>query len=360
MKRVVKSMAAAVGYHSGALNLVQQWHRRTNPDRALTVVGYHRVTKDIHADEDSAPLGMFVTEETFARQIEFLSARYRILGLPELQALCDAQRPLPPRACLITFDDGWRDNYTLAFPILRARSIPAVVLVATDYVGTEKPFWYSRLIRLLRRGRRSRVTADLLRDMSLPDAVRSELLTLGRIEGDLSARAIEPLIGLMSSLQMGTIDRLVAFLAQHLGEDQGARSDERLMLNWEELGEMACGGITVGSKTCALPMLTTLTAEQARFELEESKRVIEGRLGVPVLSFVFPHGAYTDALLTLAWDVGYRVVFLSSPRTPPAGKGRVFRCLCVHEGVSTGPDGRFSPGLFALGLSRVDELLARR
>ncbi len=352
-------MAAALGYHSGAMNLVQSFHRWSAPQRALTVVGYHRVTRNELAAEDSAPLGMFVTEETFGRQIEFLKANYEILGLPELQALCEAGRPLPRRACHITFDDGWRDNYTVAFPILRSQRVPATVLVVTDYIGTEKPFWYSRLIRLMRRGDRSRLRAEALRDERIPGAVRSEILRLAAAKGAISVRDVEPLIGLMTPLDMGTIDYLVAVMAQQVGMDQMEPAAERLMLNWGELKEMTQAGIAVGSKTCTLPLLPTLPLERARFELEESKRTIERQLGCPVTSFVFPHGAYTEALLDLAWGVGYRIVFLSSPVAPQSRGGRVFRCLCVHEGASTGSDGRFSPSLFAFGLSRVDELFVR-
>lgn len=356
---MVKSLIAGLGYHSGAVGLVQRIHRWTAPQRALTVVGYHRVTNGDLAAEDSAPLGMFVTEETFNRQIEFLKRHYEMLSFPELLAFCDARKPLPPRACHITFDDGWRDNYTVAFPILRAQRVPATVLVATDYVGTDKPFWYSRLIRLMRRGDRKRLTADTIRAVECPESVRSEILRLASVKGPLSVREVEPLIGLMTPLDSGTIDTVVAGLARLGGGDQVEVPAERLMLSWDELREMARSGITVGSKTCGLTMLTTLAPAQARFELEESKRIIERQLGAPVHSFVFPHGAYTEALLDLAWDVGYRIGFLSSPHTPRSGGGRVFRCLCVHEGVSTGADGRFSASLFALGLSRVDELLVR-
>src|SRR5437899_12359222 len=92
---------------------------------------------------------MVVTPATFDRQLTFLKERFDIVPLSALLAdIGIAQPPARPR-CVVTFDDGWRDNYDLAFPILRRHRIPATVFLTTDFIGTDRAFWHTELIYLL-------------------------------------------------------------------------------------------------------------------------------------------------------------------------------------------------------------------
>ena len=84
---------------------------------------------------------MYVTPESFARQLSWLETHFRVLPLHELVARFEQARALPHGACAITFDDGWLDNYAHALPELARRGLPATVFVVTDRVGTEGGFW---------------------------------------------------------------------------------------------------------------------------------------------------------------------------------------------------------------------------
>ena len=72
--------------------------------------------------------------------MDYLRANYDPITLRDLVAWLDRGHPLPPRPALVTFDDGYRDNAEVAWPIMRERGVPAVIFLATDYIGTGQPF----------------------------------------------------------------------------------------------------------------------------------------------------------------------------------------------------------------------------
>src|SRR5262245_33512503 len=128
IKPLVKTIGAGALYQCGILDGISR--------PALTVLGYHRVLKEPMETVTHSPLGMVVSAATFERQLAYTARRYRMVSLQDIADACDGTRPLPARACFVTFDDGWVDNYTVAYPILRRMGIPSAVFVTTDYVGT--------------------------------------------------------------------------------------------------------------------------------------------------------------------------------------------------------------------------------
>lgn len=98
------------------------------------VLMYHRVLDDGEVSE-AIHSGMYVTREVFARQLDYLSKKYCVIRLEELQGWIQGRIDFPRTPCAITFDDGWGDNYRNAFPLLRKFGIPATIFVITDHIG---------------------------------------------------------------------------------------------------------------------------------------------------------------------------------------------------------------------------------
>jgi peptidoglycan/xylan/chitin deacetylase (PgdA/CDA1 family) len=152
LRRTLRRLVAAALYYSGALWLYAAVKLRGK----AVVLMYHRV---LPAGADSfSHAGIVVTPETFERHMKFFARHFRLLDLDGFRGELDAG--FGPRACLVTFDDGWQDNHRHALPVLRRHRVPTTIFVATDYIGTGRTFWQERFTRLLYQATRHAGLAD--------------------------------------------------------------------------------------------------------------------------------------------------------------------------------------------------------
>lgn len=247
---------------------------------ALTVLTYHRVV-DLAAAAGTFRPNISATPAGFGAQLDFLSPRYDIIAAGDLVAWLEGRGTLPPRPLLITFDDGYRDNYENAFPLLRERNLPAAIFLATDYIGSEKPFLSDRAAWLFSRTRR--------REGRLPLVGHRRWDTEARLQSVLK-RWLKGLKPLPDAERRGAVDDLAEALEVNATPDQLTG----LQLNWNEVREMAGQGITMGGHTCTHPILTRVTPEQADAEIRASKERIERETGLPVRTFAYPNGMPDD------------------------------------------------------------------
>jgi hypothetical protein len=123
------------------------WSLRREP--MLLVLMYHRVLPANHPDRPFEQPGMFVSPETLDLHLSVLKRHFELVHLDDWVKRAAAGKALPRMACAITFDDGWRDNYDHAFPVLRKHGAPAVIFLVSTLTGTETQFWPNRLTQRL-------------------------------------------------------------------------------------------------------------------------------------------------------------------------------------------------------------------
>ena len=258
--------------------------------RNCQILSYHRVNDD----ED-----MFfpaITLEVFERQMRVLADCFTICRVGELIERIKRD-DLPENAVAVTFDDGYRDNYTNAFPILKRYSIPATVCLATDVIGTSRTLWHDDVFTAFRK-----TTA-----LELPDiGIGTSVLPLTSIATKLHAQA-EVLTHLWS-LDTALRDMAVERLRTALNVERRHADTARLMLTWEEVAEMSREGIEFGAHTGSHPALSKVSLEIAREEIRRSKFSIERILKVPVTTFAYPHGRrgdFTTTTKALIKDAGF-------------------------------------------------------
>jgi peptidoglycan/xylan/chitin deacetylase (PgdA/CDA1 family) len=266
------------GYYSGALSALKR--RGFRKHRGLIILMYHSVG-------DSALLhrGLRVSAANFERQLEYLTRRFEIVSLARAVEIMRRGEPLPEGAVALTFDDGFRDNYETALPLLKKYRCPATVFVATAPLVKRTSLWPYRLMFWLKRSAALRLEFS---PGELPGAGQTvfDLRTARRRRRAL--RAIEPALWRAGRAER---ERLLAIVAKKLGVDPTSDpADDLPMLAGDQLREMADAGIEIGSHTVSHPALSALAREEAIHELTESKKLLESEVGRPVKFFAYPFG----------------------------------------------------------------------
>ncbi len=285
-----REIVAACSRYSGITALL-----RVLPSRpVLLVLNYHRIGKASETPYDS---GVFsATAEDFDAQIRFLKSRFHIATLDEAAEIAVTGRKPNRAVALLTFDDGYLDNYLVAFPILTAHRLQAVFFLATSFIGSRQIPWWDAAAYIIKR--------------SGPRVIR-----LGDRSIDIGAgsreAAIEAVFSAYKNGAIGDADCLVSTLELQCDT---ARPDgsERCFMNWDEAAEMARCGMAIGSHTHTHPNLAALPYSQQLAELKLSRTILEGGLGIPIRSVAYPYGlreTLSPATFEAARDAGYRLGF---------------------------------------------------
>ena len=257
--------------------------------RNCQILTYHR----INDESDSFFPGIPV--KIFEQQMRVLADHFTVCTLDDLIERIKYD-DLPESAVAVTFDDGYRDNYTNAFPILRRYSLPATVFLATDAIGTGRQLWHDEVFSTFRTTK-----VNSLRDFPTPGIVRP----LRNMSEKLAAQkqVIEFLWSLREEERVVATSKLVERL------DVCTEKAQNLMLSWDEVIFMHKHGISFGSHTVTHPILSKVSDDRLKAEIVESKCVIEEKLHAKVEAFAYPVGRSQDfdnRTKQLLKDVGYR------------------------------------------------------
>ena len=334
-KRFVKVLLGQTLVWTGLWDrILRLWAQR----HTTIILTYHRVIEKWDRTLDYSQPGMVVTAPTFDRQLSFFKEQFDIVPLSGLLADGNIDWPAARPRCVITFDDGWRDNYDVAFPILRKHAIPATIFLTTDFIGTDQAFWHTELTYLLLHAELSQVFRNEVMLRACPAPVRHHLRRLARIGRVSSAHDVDPVIETVKAMcDEDAIEELIQNLMKAVGLPRPLFPERTFFLNWGQVREMADIGIEIGSHGCSHRIFTRLSSEEAEEEFVGSKAEIERRVGRVVQHFAFPHEAANGALLASAAAAGYRTACLGEPGGGAEELGiRALRRLGMHEDACGG------------------------
>jgi peptidoglycan/xylan/chitin deacetylase (PgdA/CDA1 family) len=263
----------------------------------LTILNYHRIGNALDTPYDSGTFSATALE--FDWQIDYLKRRYRVLTLQEALALTAGAKLTEP-AVLITFDDGYIDNYQVAFPVLRRHGAQAVFFLPTAFIGAERIPWWDVIAYVVKRSKTTRIS------LSYPENKIFDL------ERDGERRTIMLILRLYKQPAMQDHDRFLEDLERACESSRPRADAQRCFLNWDEAREMTRHGMAFGSHTHSHELLSKLSAERQQDELARSREIIERELRVNIDTLAYPVGArhtFTPTTVEMARKTGYRAAF---------------------------------------------------
>jgi peptidoglycan/xylan/chitin deacetylase (PgdA/CDA1 family) len=267
--------------------------------KSLTVVNYHRIDDPFRKDFDSFKPNVSATSHDFDRQMEYLAQWFNVVSLKDIVEWLDGHKDLPPYAALVTFDDGYLDNYTSAFPILRKHHLPALIFLTTEHIGTDAPFYWDMAAYCFSHARSDHLI--------LPNEQVQHWSSQDELE-----RVSKTWIEFMKTLPQAETQRHVQGLPEQLGVSIPEGFFRNLMMDWDQVREMHGQGIEFGAHTMHHPILTRISLEQVREEVRGSKSRIEAELGEAVLGFAYPNGQSSDlndSIEKIVAECGIRAAF---------------------------------------------------
>jgi peptidoglycan/xylan/chitin deacetylase (PgdA/CDA1 family) len=320
LARRITTLAARGAELSGFIRLLEI----LEPDRLnrLRVLTYHRIG-DPSSQPEQYP-GLFsATPEDFDSQLAHLTRRYRPVSIARVLEARRGGRPLPPRAVLVTFDDGYRDFAELAWPALRRHGVPATLFVPTAFPDQpQRAFWWDRLYHAVTATRRREPleTAQSGKAGRLPLATPDERL-----------RTFRRLQGLVKSLPHDEATHLVAEVCDQLGES----AHQTDVLGWNELRVLARAGVTLGAHTRTHPLMTQIAVTQMRDEVVGSLRDLEREIGSALSVFAYPSGAFDDRAVDVLESEGFELAFTTLRGVNDLRRDHPLRLRRINVGMRT-------------------------
>jgi len=240
---------------------------------------YHRILPQNDPRYSIEEPGMIVEPETFRMHLKVLKNEFTMISLTEWVKRKKNNQPLPLKACTITFDDGWLDNYEFALPILQQEQIPATLFAVSDMVGTSQTFWPNRIQELLKQPESNLMTIPWLEELVGENPVNKELSA--SVIYSLKHRSDTELIKLIDQAE-----RKLGILSNY----------SPALVDLNQLREMSDSGLMeIGSHTCQhIRLVEGLGNKTYHHEIYNSKKRLEEILDKPVNLFCYPNGDHCD------------------------------------------------------------------
>jgi peptidoglycan/xylan/chitin deacetylase (PgdA/CDA1 family) len=289
-----KDILARIASLTGVTRLLEL--QRGKP--SLLILNYHRVGDQTLTPYDSGTFSATTAELDW--QVGWLKERYPIVTLAEAVEIVHG-RTKPTRASvLITFDDGYKDNYDEAFPVLKRHGASATFFLPTLFVGGHQLPWWDEIAYMVKGSGLERI------ELTYPAAATVELKDVDR------AVAVVTVLELFKQAPAVDTERFLDGLSEASGTGRPGDHSERCFLNWDEAREMQAAGMCFGSHTHTHEILGRLPYERQLEELTVSRTILELELGREIDTLAYPRGkrgTFSDVTWRALREAQYSTAF---------------------------------------------------
>ena len=291
IRKAAKNTAKKVLMASGALRLA---HKLAAP--AAVILCYHSIQDRPEQYANTIGCGCIHATSIFERQMEWIARRFSAVSLDDILLFLKGEKSLPPRAVAVTFDDGYKDNFRIAAPILNRFGIPGAFYVLVDAVDRSKAPWYCLLRHAFMTSRNPHwkdPATGVIHELT--DSQNRIPIFLG-------------VAGLCSKSSAPEREALVLNAMRTL-DPASFPNESGLMMTWDDARALQKSGHIVGSHTMTHPNLAHVSAAEAHSEMADSKLKLEKELEGPVKHFSYPHPAlnpqWNESTLKTSAELGY-------------------------------------------------------
>ena len=276
-----------VGYSTGLMRLTSLIQKI---DGAMILM-YHSVASD--SDSKWIDPANHVPTDIFARQMKYLSNKRKVISLDELVKLLLQGKTPQKKTVVITFDDGYLDNLTIAAPILDYYRLPATLFLPSGYIDRGENQWIDQAFCAFKFRRNH--TLDLIADLSV-------FFNLNSLKDSKIAYAT-----VCKELLTATAKKRKILISNLFEQLQPIEHPPRLIMDWNDVRKLLTAHkcFQIGGHTMEHTDLTGVSFQEAEAELIGCIKRIEAELGFQPKYFSFCYGRTSTKLQILAAKSGF-------------------------------------------------------
>ena len=274
-----------------------KWLRRPS---GLYCFNYHRVGDKYSTPFDSATFSC--DAKHFKEHLKFFKDHFNIIK--PSTAIKFKSKPCDDRYAIITFDDGYIDNYEIAYPILRDLKVPAVFFLPTLYIGNDIIPWWDEIAWMLRNTAKKQIN------------VGNTLINLPQKRNIIENETRKVLHFVKNNLELSIDEKINIIREQTECNINDLAEKPSLFVNWDQVREMHENGIEMGGHTHSHPVLSLLNVQEQRHEITTGKSILENKLGAKIKLFAYPVGGdnnFTEDTVQILKDTGFELGFKFTP-----------------------------------------------
>ena len=309
-----KNIIARLSARAGITRLIEALRARPS----LLILNYHRIGD---AEKTLYESGTFsCTAAEFDWQVGHLKRHFPIVSLEGAVDIVHGRAATPRTSLFITFDDGYRDNFDAAFPILRAHGVSATFFLPTAFIGTDRLPWWDVIAVIVKNSAKSRIA------LAFPETAEFDLTPRRRAE------SIMAILDLFKRSPSADAEKFIGELEAACGFKRPSGDAGRSFMNWDEAREMQAGGMGFGSHSHTHEILSKLPYEKQLEQLTVSRRILESELGRPIDTLAYPDGqreTFNEETFRALTNAGYSTAFSFYSGVNIPGKIRPYDVLRV-------------------------------
>jgi peptidoglycan/xylan/chitin deacetylase (PgdA/CDA1 family) len=319
------------------------------------VLGYHRVVENFAQESRYSIPAMLITSSMLEKHLDWLGRHFQYVSMPEACSRMLSGEPFPRPSALITFDDGYQDNFHNAMPLLTRKGIPATVFVVTRLVDTNKPQIHDELYLLLSNaqsmwGKPAKEFASLVSTLGI--RIQKQL----DLENMFSQKPFALTGKLLDLLCYDDIRCIVEALKAEVGllpEKEGLHT-----LTWQMIKEMSQKDFSIGSHTASHALLTNESMVDVLRELKSSRLELETRLGDIVPYFAYPDGRFHSQVVKAVKSCGYAFAFSTCSHRDSEYPLLTVPRKILWEKSCVNPFGSFDPAVMECQISSLFDFMS--